>query len=547
MSDTCWEDVVEFVVSEGLEHVVGLPGDDLEAVAAFEGSPVVPHWVRDQRVAVGMAAGAALTGGRPTVCVVGRGPGAAAAVPWTLEAQSAGAPVLVISGGVPVGTEGGAPFQDAPLVELFKPVTKRSVRVTEPRSVIPELVRSSAIAMTGAPGPVFIELPDGLGSGGRPRSHFMSIVSSPTSAPVSDLMAKASRPVLLVGGGCSPAQAPLLESLAERWSAPIFCSASGRGVVNERHCNFLGLAGLYARGLSRKVLSEADLVISVGSRLEETVTMGWAEDLPVVQVTTEPAHLAVHRRGVGVVASASQTLEAWQRASSMGPVSEPAAEAARRDSMAAARAEGERWAQTAARAEASAGEVVAVARVMRALSGLLPEGSVVVHENGLADIWAYHFPVLVVPPGGMDLCPSEQTTLGFGVAAALGASMVHPDRMVVAIVGDGAMNAVAGDARAFGDSSRRVLWIVLDNGGFGWLQAFCGADREGLFASERERFSLPQRVGAVEVKPASRSEPIERDLARALHQVESGESLIFVVPVSLSDEPPAASDPPTGA
>lgn len=543
---SCWDDVVDLLVSEGIDQVVGLPGDDLEAVSAFADSPITPRWVRDQRVAVGMAAGAALSTGRAAVCVVGRGPGAAAAVPWTMEAHSAGAPVLVISGGVPAGSEGRAAFQDAPLVELFAPVTKRAVRVTHADSTVPELVRSLAVATDAAPGPVFVELADGLGRGRRRRSTVMSVAPGPGEHAAAGLIRDAVRPVLLVGGGCAPSEGRLAQSLAERWDVPVFCSASGRGAVDERHPCFLGLGGLYARGQARAVIAEADLVIALGSRLEETVTMGWPEGLAVVQVTTEPAHLATHRPGVGVVASARRSLEAWLDDPSIVPAGGPAGAAGRRRRIVEARAEGERWAAEVSDSSRGPDGGVGIPGLLRALAARLPENSVVVHENGLADIWTYHFPVFTLPCGALDLCPSEQTTLGFGAVAALGASRAHPDRFVVSVVGDGALAGVVRDTRAFADPDARVLWIVLDNGGYGWLQ-FAGEPRwPGLFASDDDRMSCPPNAGGVEVRMAGAEEPVDQVVAEAVDHVRSRGSLILAVPVSLEDRPPAATDPPAG-
>lgn len=534
--DSCWDDVVNFLVHENVEHVFGLPGDDLEAVAAFERGSIRPRWVRDQRVAVGAAAGASLGSGRPAVCIVGRGPGAAAAVPWVLEAWEAGVPVLVISGGVPFGMEGRGVFQDAPLVDMFRPVTKRAVRIVNPDSTIPELTRSLSVAVTGAPGPVFVELSDGLQKGQRSPGGWMTITTDPRDSRVWDLISESRRLALVVGGGCSLVEGRLAQKLAEKWDIPLFCSASGRGMVDESHPLYLGLAGLYSRGDAEMVLSEAHAVVAVGTRLEETVTEGWPSNRPVIQVTTEPMHLAVHRPGVGVLNTARQALDSWLSDPELAPAGEGIV---RRRYIEAARAEGSIWAEKEVAQGEWAADGARIPALMSILAERLPEFSVVVHENGLADIWSYHFPVFRLPPNTIDICPSEQTTLGFGTAAAVGASRANPDRFVVSIGGDGALAAVAADRRALGDTRARVLWIVLDNGGHGWLQAAYGTSEEGIFATAAER-GCSRFTDVVSVRELRVSEPLADAVADAVAYVRRRSSMILIVPVSLEDRPPAA-------
>ncbi|OUE29671.1 Acetolactate synthase isozyme 1 large subunit [Clavibacter michiganensis] len=543
-----WEIVARTVEASGVPLVVGLPGDDMAALAAFAGTSVRTLWARDQRHAVNVASGAALASGRPTVAVVGRGPGAAAAVPAMLEASSGSSGVLLISGGVPLGREESGAFQDAPQLALLRPVLRRAVRVTSADQLAGEVVRCLAVSGSRTPGPTYIEVPDDL-----PVADVATCLARVTGAVVPardspnvpELLLRAERPVILVGGGMARSESARITRLAERLSAAIFCTASGRGVVDESHELFCGLSGLYARGTARRLLADADVLLALGSRLEETALDGLDPALPVIQVNTEAEDLATRLPGLAIVGDADEVLRSWgaRLCSSGADGADTSADRLRRRAeVVASRAAEEAWAASLSDTPPHESGTVPIARLLSALSDALPDGCVLVHENGLADIWSYAHPVLRLPEGALDICPSEQTTLGFGVSAAVGASLAWPDRLVVAIVGDGAMDVAQIDAELLAAPGARVLWIVLDNGGYGWLHEMAGSAGDAFASPARRGSGLRHPRGPAETR-ADPDRDIADTIADALASLQHG-SRVLTVPVSLADLPPAVTDPP---
>ena len=112
-----------------------------------------------------------------------------------------------------------------------------------------------------------------------------------------------------------------------------------------------------------------------------------------------------------------------------------------------------------------------VAEVLAALAEVVPDNRILVQENGLQDMWSYRFPLYSCGADGGSVVPSEQTSLGFGAAAAVGVRLAAPDRPVVAFVGDGAFGMFAVDLPTALAQNAGMLYVVLRNGGYGWLQA----------------------------------------------------------------------------
>ncbi|MCO5602129.1 hypothetical protein L7F22_056257 [Adiantum nelumboides] len=397
-------------------------------------------------------------------------------------------------------------------------------------------------AVAGRPGPVYLELPDHLGTAPVERTLPWSSPAEVStafrferdSAAVAALRA-ARRPVLLVGGGARHRNADRrVERLADRTGAAVFTTASGRGTVDEAHPRFLGLSGLYLRPAAEKVWHDADLVVALGSRLEETAVFG-AGVPTVLQVNIDAGDLSASFPGPRIVGDVGAVVAALDEAAGGAAVEREWGE--RVD---AARAELDAEARTAAGPGGPP-----VARLLAALDRALPTDRVLVQENGLTDMWSYLFPYLPCRAGAGSIVPSEQTSLGFGAAAATGVAIAAPGRRVVAFVGDGAFALTSADLVTGHRERTGVLYVVLCNGGYGWLQS--QADQRGL---ERDRFGFVTDAGPPPVPadptvhratldPRGDAAPV---LAAALAACAQGRTAVLYVPVDLTDAPPGLSE-----
>lgn len=550
---TGWHAVVDHLEHAGVTTVFGLPADDLGLLTALDPTGIRLVLCRDQRNAVFMATGHALQSGRPAVCVVGKGPAVTNTMTGLLEATASAVPLVVLAAGTAVERRGSGAFQELDQLAVVAPLVKWAARVDHPSRLVPTLEKAFLVATSGAPGPVYVEVPDHLLTAPveqtRPWAAHVS-AAFPADIRVTthalDAVRAAQRPVVLVGGGMRHGGGgPAVERLAARLGAPVFATASGRGTVNEDSALFCGLAGLYSPPEMAELWRTTDLVIALGSRLEETATLlpGFAPaHVPVVQVNVDPAEFSAEWTGSRVLGDAAGVVAAWSDALGEGcPDPDVGWVAAVLASRAALFARG-----AAERKAAEASGALTVPQVLTAMDRLAPPSRVLVQENGLADMWSYFFPRWSCHAEGGSVVPSEQTSLGFGAAAAAGVALAAPGRRVVALVGDGAFGMVRGDLQTLVDEGIAVLYVVLANGGYGWLQSQADA-----LATPMTRFrfvrdtpelgaGLPAAVWSAVVRDRSALDGV---LVGALAACEAGLVAVVEVPVQLSDAALADAHP----
>lgn len=469
-----WNYVAESLEASGVRVVFGLPGDGEDlfaAVARRNGVRIVT--ARDQRVAGFMAWGYSLVSGQPAVCAVGGGPGLTNLLTPLLEACSSASPIVVLVAASPITWRARGGFQGADHIDMARSVTKWRFQVTDAVQVPWALRRAFHMAVNGVPGPVMLEIPNGIG---EPRAApARTLLTAPLrhQADPSDIdrvaavCSNAKRPAFIVGGGAREAGEEIAR-LAKYLSAAVFVTASGRGAIDESLPLMMGVVGIYMLDEARQVLTEADVVIAWGSRLEETATLSWTlprEETAIIQVDTSPESIGVaYPQALGVLGDcrlvARQLFEAvrhvpqHKRESWMQRVTE-------------ARQKMEAWVHQY-RDTAHSGEIAA-GLVAPAVVNVFGSNSVIAFENGLLDMWGYHFPLCVLPHGCRAIAPAEQTAMGCGAAAALGAA-VATDSPVACIVGDGAFHFILTDLATAVVERLGVTFVVLDNGGYGWVR-----------------------------------------------------------------------------
>jgi acetolactate synthase-1/2/3 large subunit len=544
-----WHAVVDALVHHKVDTVFGLPGDDLGALHALEDAPVRMLLCRDQRSALFMATGYATQAGRTGVAVIGKGPAVANAVTGLLEAQTSGVPLVVLAGATAAKRRDSGAFQEVDQLALIRPVVKWAARVDHPDRLVPALDKAFLLAASGAPGPVYVELPDDLLDMAveRTRPWASTPETAATQGPTSralELIGAANRPVLLVGGGMRGRNAERgIEALADRIGAAVFATASGRGVVDEHHPAFGGLSGLYSPAELAPVWADADLLITLGSRLEETATFNGfvADGVPVLQVNIDAGGLSAEFPGLSVLGDGEAVVAHWLRA--LGP--RPAqADSSWPSTVADCRAAAH-VAVAARLAEMAGSDTLHVAEVLAALDRLAAPDRILVQENGLQDMWSYFFPHWTCGAGAGSVVPSEQTTLGFGTAAAGGVKLAAPDRPVIAFVGDGAFAMVANEVATLAEEGVGVTYVVLRNQGYGWLQ--CQLDQHGAEAS-RFRFLSEEAQRPLQVHHAV-WHAVVRDksaladlLGEALLHSTKGRVAVLEVPVTIADAPPGITE-----
>jgi acetolactate synthase I/II/III large subunit len=361
-------------------------------------------------------------------------------------------------------------------------------------------------------------------------------VSVPDDSAALDVLRNAQRPIVLVGGGMRHRNAGgVVERFAERVGAALSCTASGRGVVDESSTRFIGLAGLYAPDRAKALWEDADCVVVLGSRLEETATYGWPDALgrtvPVVQVNVDAAGVATQFAGPVVLGDGGDVCAAWlERVVDHAPV-----EWSKRVDEAH---HGLRADHRRELADLAAKPELHVVEVLAALDAELPADRVLVQENGLQDMWSYSFPRFECAHGAGSVVPSEQTSLGFGAAAAIGVKAAAGDRPVVAFVGDGAFGLFDADLTTAVALGTGLVYVVLRNGGYGWLHSQLGPHNRDLAGTalvdpDAVPVEAPRWRGVHQATVTKES--LRADVAEAWRRARDGEVVVLNVPTRLED------------
>lgn len=479
------------LAEHGVRHVFGVPGGQTLALydAILDLEPELSHvLVRDERSAAYAADGYARLTGRVGVCDATVGPGTAKLPSGLGESLGASVPVLALVSELPAGAAPhryrGAASQAIDQSTLLEPVTKW--RATVPSAdVMPALVRQAfREATTGRPGPVALFLPQDVLDGPVPEpvpepaplsGRFGCYPALRAGADPGDvaeaaaLIAAAERPLLVAGGGAMHSLAgPELVTLAERLSAGIATTISGKGVVAEDHPLAVGVVGTMGTPAAAGALDEADLVVYIGCKSGSAATFGWTRPRPdqvVVQVDVDPAELG---RGLTTrVALLADARSALQALNEVCPSRPPEHDRSRWRARLA-----ELVADWRARrdAERESGAVpVAPQHVVGVLEGLLGPDDVVICDASLASGWGAVY-LEQRTPGRRVICPRGFAGLGYALPAAIGAATAGGNRRIAVLTGDGALGYCVGEFATVREQGLPITVIVLNNSSLGWIR-----------------------------------------------------------------------------
>jgi acetolactate synthase I/II/III large subunit len=480
---TGWEAVVLAMKAEGVPYVFGLPGDPrhlYDALVAVEpdGGPR-PVGVRFETSGAFMAMAYARVTNQIAACFGCPGPGIANLMPGILEAYSGCTPMLVLGVRSSRQTYGKGSFQETDHVAMLSSLTKWATTVELPENIPWVMRRAVQIATSGQPGPVYVELPGDIGLGVWEIPAYARSVSAPRPAAdlaalaaATDLVAAAKRPLLITGGGTILSGAgSAVSDLCERFGIPIQTTPAGRGSVAETHPLFCGLTGLYRTTFPRKVYESADLLITVGSRMEEFQGgfLPFPDNAKLIQIDIDPFELGRNwQPDVAIQADARQTIDALARAlheKGVAPNEEFVAEitSGRREAIAGAAADAER--------ALDQGDMPLKGKsIVHEINRVFGGNTILVKENGGQDLWSYFWPYYQVLDPGCCVPPAEQTAMGYGVVGAMAAKLARPDRQVVCTTGDGAFQMQLHELGTAVQEGLAVTWVVLDDSAFGWVQ-----------------------------------------------------------------------------
>jgi thiamine pyrophosphate-dependent acetolactate synthase large subunit-like protein len=475
--------VVDLLRAEHVQYIFGIVGstflDVLDALYDDHGVEYIN--VRHEQAAAFMADGLARVTGQPGVCLVTSGPGATNLLTGVAAAHVAHSPVVSLVGGIERAHQGKDAFQEFDLLAMFRPVTKLAVQVNQVER-IPEMLRAALrTAMSGRRGPVLVEIPrDVLSDRLSPAASMPPPAYRTTHAPsphpeaireAAALLARAQRPLLLVGGGVSWAEASdLVVRLSEQGAIPMITAYGRNDAVPNAHPLYVGPLGRAGSPEAAAACRRADLILAVGSRLAHFTThfdhRYIAAGTPIVQIDIEGRDIGrYYPVAVGIQADAGAACQA---------LLEVLARDGARPAPSEWRAEAEALrAQRQARLDAEAqlsGKPMKPQRVYAELRRVLPPDTIVALDAGAAP--AYGYDRLQFARARTFLTPLDLGGLGFAFPEALGAKLGRPEAPVLAIHGDGGFLMNVQEIETAVRHGINVVTLVMNNNCWGSEKAY---------------------------------------------------------------------------
>lgn len=443
------------------------------------------HLINDERTGAFAADAYARVTNRPGVCDATLGPGATNLVTGLVESLNAGTPMVVFTGDANRTHAWKNMTQEARQVDILAPAVKELIRV-ELTSRIPELIRRAfAVATSGRPGPVLLDVPEDVAHGEHDFDPAEFVVDEATlstpsrrTRPARDdveraaaLLAKAERPLILVGGGIHLSRAyDALRALAEALNIPVAHTMSGKGSLACTHPLSAGLFGRYSR-IANDLIATSDCLLVVGCKLGEIATKRYALLPPAVPII----HLEVVAEEIGRCAHADVALAGDAREGLQDLLEALHSDAKRLSSGHRIYAgevgpRMEKWRNEASDRLYSTEKPVNMARMMTELNRIMPEDSILIADGGFAAHWSgllYDTKVA----GRHYIADRGLAAIGYGLPGGIGASLAAPDSAVVSLTGDGGFNMAIGDLETARRSGACPTMIVVNNSASGYVKA----------------------------------------------------------------------------
>jgi len=523
--------IAETLKGYGISHVFWVETILRQTLVEMEAVGIRRVLTHSEKAAVYMADGYARASGRPSLCMA-QSVGAANLASGLQDGFLGGSPIIALTGFKPHLAQYRHAYQEILHQDMFDPVTKWNVRV-DTIEQLPYLLRQAfREATSGAPGPVHLDL---LGFAGElidkaeadleviieePFTHFPAFRPEPDGELVEEaarLLETAERPVIVAGGGAITSSAGLeILSLAERLSIPVATSLTGKGVISDHHPLSVGVVGSYSKGCANHIVSEADLVLFIGSHTGDQTTHGWTvppPGTPVIQIDIDPRELGrSYPNRVPLLGDAKVTARRL-------------AEAVRPKATASGWADHARKLVQERRSEVeplrrSDAIPIRPERLCKELTDLLPADAILVADTGFAAVWTGTMVYLTQPGQRFLRCAGS---LGWAFPAALGAKCAAPERPVLCFTGDGGFWYHLSELETASRCGIPTVTVVNNNSGLGQCWALIKAaygDRPGNW-EEMTRFQevsfarIAEEMGCLGIR-VERPGEIRRALERAL-------------------------------
>lgn len=454
--------IIKLLENQNVKFISGVPGGfNLPIYDALYYSEKITHILaRHEQGAGFIAQGISRSSDEVGVCFATSGPGATNLITAIADAKMDSTPLVAITGQVPLSAIGTDAFQEVDCYGLTMPITKHNYLIrdiNELFTVIPEAFR---IAKEGRPGPVLIDIPkniqtqmievDDINMYEAPKKP-KKVIDDDVLNEIKTMIARSKRPIIFAGGGVTNSDsAKELYDFAKKTSIPVTLSLMGLGTFPPKDELYLGMIGMHGAPYTNYLMDKSDLIIALGVRFDDRAT-GYIENFcpnaSIIHIDTDPSeinklkktHISVTANLKDFLARIIDKLEETKRDEWLNTVNEY------RNKYPLPKYN----------------SPIHPVNLINFLSDTLKEDSIICTDVGQHQMWTaqrYEFkkPKTLLTSGGLG-------TMGFGLPAAIGASLINPDKDVVCISGDGSILMNIQELATLADHNLNVKLIILDN------------------------------------------------------------------------------------
>lgn len=486
------ERLAQLLVENGVNHVFGVPGGQTlplyEGISKLQGR--IEHvLMRDERSAGYAADAYARCTGRVGVCDATVGPGATNFLSPLAEAHCSSIPLIAIVSDVArrmeyLRTRGNA-SQAMDQMEMFKPVSKWQVRVTEPNSIDQIVEQAMRVATSGRPGPVVVCIPDDIASSdvdfgepvkGRQGAVYPRYRSSPDPEAVkhaAGLLKNATKPLLLVGGGahiagCSEGVRDLVAVL----DAALVTSISGKGILEETHSQVFGVTGTFGNPIASDVAKAADVILLVGCKAGQLTTFNYkspSREQTIIHLDIDGEEIGrSYPDSIALLGDAALGIDALLAELGEGGEGSEGNNSSSWD-FAAYKTKYDQW-YAEQTDPANAATPLRPQPIMGVVNELLTDEDLVVCDASLSSGWAAQY-LQFSKAGRRLIAPRGLAGLGWGSPATIGASLARGNvRRVLQFAGDGGFSYSLQELEVMARFKMPIVSVILNNDTLGWIK-----------------------------------------------------------------------------
>jgi acetolactate synthase-1/2/3 large subunit len=461
--------LVDQLELNGVDLAFCLPGESfLPALDAFYDSSIRLVSCRHEQGAANAAEAYGKLTGRPGICLVTRGPGATQAAVGVHTARQDSTPLILLVGHVPRAFEGREAWQELDYARAFGGIAKSAWHVDRADRLPEHLERAFSLALSGRPGPVVLALPEDVlleEADVKDAAPVRSARASPREedlARLRELLAASERPLVIVGeGGWTQGTGEDMLAYCEANELPVACAFRCQDFVDNRSRSYAGVLGVAMDDRLATRLRDADLVVAMGGRLGEVPTRRYTLlEAPqprqrLVHAHPDPDELGfVYRPELPIACSLPELAAALRRQEPVEPRWLEWTRAARADY------------ESNLRHEPMEGPVD-LGEVLAFLRRRLPGDAIQSCGAGNFTVWAHRFAEFT--QYGTQICP-RSGSMGYGVAAAIAAKLVHPGRIALCFTGDGDFVMSSPEFATAVQYELPIIVLLVNNGMYGTIR-----------------------------------------------------------------------------